>query len=43
MIDIENSYWSKDDICDIEVAQVQIKISEDSETDSDISDVEVSE
>ena len=36
VIDIENSYWQKDDICDIEVAQVLIKLSEVSETDSDI-------
>ncbi len=33
----------KDDICDIKVAQVLIKLSEDSETDSDIRDIEVRE
>ncbi len=43
MIDIENSYWQKDDICDNEVAKVLIKLSEDSETDSNIGDVEVVE
>ncbi len=43
VIDIEHSYWQKDDICDIEVAQVLIKLNEDLETNSDISDVEVKE
>ncbi len=40
---IEKSYWQKDDICDIEVAQGLIKLSENPETESDISDVEVKE
>ncbi len=43
VIDIENSYWQNDDKYVIEVAQVLIKLSEDSETDSDIGDVEVKE
>ncbi len=42
VIVIENSYWQNDDIY-VKVAQVLIKLSEDSETDSDISDVEVKE
>ena len=42
-INIEKSYWQKDNICDVEVTQALIKLSENSETDSDISDVEVKE
>lgn len=33
VMDIEKSYWERDNICDIEIEQVLIKLSEDSDSD----------
>ena len=40
VLDVENSYWTNDHICDIEIEQVLIKLGEDSATESDSSDDE---
>lgn len=38
--DIEKSYWKNDNICDIEIDQILIKLGEQSETESEISNGE---
>ncbi len=34
VLDVEKSYWKKDNICDIEIPQI-FKLAEDSDSDSD--------
>ncbi len=38
VLDIEQSYWKQDHICDIEIPEVVIKLAEDSDYDGDSSD-----
>ena len=38
ILDVENSYWMNDNVCDIEIEQVLFMLGEDSATETDQSD-----